>query len=49
MELKAEFFEIDNSKNTITAFGKKDSLGVEIGNPVFNDGEKELISRKIKR
>lgn len=47
MELKAEFFEIDNSKNTITAFGKKDSLGVEIGNPVFNDGEKELISRKI--
>lgn len=47
MELKAEFFEIDNEKNTITAFGKKDSLGKSTGNPVFNDGEKELVCSKM--
>lgn len=47
MELKAEFFEIDNQKNTITAFGTKDSLGKDFGNPVFNDGDKELVCRKM--
>ena len=47
MELKAEFFEIDNQKNTITAFGTKDSLGKDVGNPVFNDGDKELVCRKM--
>lgn len=46
-ELKAEFFEIDNTKNTITAFGRKDSLGNEIGNPVFSDGDKESSCRKM--
>lgn len=47
MELKAEFFEIDNQKNTITAFGKKDSLGIETGNPIFNDGNKEVVCGKM--
>lgn len=47
MELKAEFFEIDNNKNTITAFGKKDSLGIEIGNPIFKDGDNESSCRKM--
>lgn len=47
MNLKAEFIEIDNEKNIITAYGKKDSLGVETGNPVFKDGEQEISCRKM--
>lgn len=47
MSLKAEFIEIDNEKNTMTAYGKKDSLGKETGNPLFKDGEEEIESRKI--
>jgi LptD protein len=47
MNLKAEFIEIDNEKNTITAYGKIDSLGKPAGNPIFRDGDQEIISRKI--
>lgn len=47
MNLKAEFIEIDNEKNTISAYGKKDSLGKSIGNPLFKDGEKEIACRKM--
>lgn len=47
MNLKAEFIEIDNEKNTISAYGKKDSLGKSIGNPLFKDGEQEIACRKM--
>lgn len=47
MNLKAEFIEIDNEKSIITAFGKKDSLGNETGNPVFKEGEQEIACSKM--
>lgn len=47
MNLKAEFIEIDNEKNTITAYGKTDSLGNESGNPLFKDGDQEISCRKM--
>ncbi len=47
MNLKAEFIEIDNEKNTITAYGKKDSLGKDEGTPVFKDGAQEIVCRKM--
>lgn len=47
MNLKSEFIEIDNEKNTITAYGKKDSLGKDVGTPVFKDGEQEIVCRKM--
>lgn len=47
MSLKSEFIEIDNEKNTITAFGAKDSLGKESGNPVFKDDAQEITCRKM--
>lgn len=45
--LDAEFIEIDYSNNLVTAYGKKDSLGKKIGNPVFKDGEQEMNADKI--
>lgn len=47
MNLKSEFIEIDNEKNTITAYGRKDSLGKDVGTPVFKDGEQEIVCRKM--
>ncbi len=47
MNIKAEFIEVDNEKNTITAFGKKDSLGKAIGSPVFNIAGQESSADKI--
>ena len=47
MNLKSEFIEIDNSKNTITAYGYKDSLGADAGTPVFKDGAQEILCRKM--
>lgn len=47
MNIKAEFIEVDNEKNTITAFGKKDSLGKDEGTPVFKVGGQESSARKI--
>lgn len=47
MNLKAEFIEIDNEKNTVLAYGTKDSLGNEIGYPLFKDGEQEISCRKM--
>jgi len=47
MNLKAEFIEIDNSNNTITAFGKIDSLGKNTGTPLFKDGAQEIACRKM--
>lgn len=47
MNLEAEFIEIDYSKNIVTAYGKKDSLGKSVGNPVFKDGQQEMKADKI--
>ncbi len=47
MNLEAEFIEIDYSKNIVTAYGKKDSLGKPIGSPVFKDGQQEMKADKI--
>lgn len=47
MNLKSEFIEIDNDKNTITAYGKTDSLGNNVATPVFKDGEQEINCRKM--
>jgi len=47
MNLKSEFIEIDNEKNTITAYGKTDSLGNNQGTPVFKDGQQEIVCRKM--
>lgn len=47
MNLKAEFIEIDNEKNTVTAYGTKDSLSNDVGTPVFKDGQQEIACRKM--
>ena len=47
MNLKAEFIEIDNEKNTITAYGKTDSLGNNIGNPIMKAEGQESSAKKI--
>lgn len=47
MNLKAEFIEIDNEKNTITAFGRIDSSGAEIGFPIMKAEGQESTMRKV--
>jgi hypothetical protein len=47
MNLKAEFIEIDNEHNTMTAYGKKDTVGNEVGYPLFKEGAQEIAARKI--
>lgn len=47
MNLKSEYIEIDNEKNTITAYGKIDSLGKYEGNPIMKVGDQESTARKI--
>ncbi len=47
MNMEAETIEIDYSKNLVTAYGKKDSLGKLIGSPVFKDGEQTMEAEKI--
>lgn len=47
MNMQAEFIEIDYNKNLILAYGKKDSLGKNVGNPVFKDGEEPVEAEKI--
>ncbi|MCW3078028.1 MAG: uncharacterized protein JWO32_2637 [Bacteroidetes bacterium] len=47
MNLKAEYIEIDYDKNLVTAFGKKDSAGKNVGTPVFKDGDQEMNAEKI--
>ncbi len=47
MNLESEFIEIDYAKNIITAYGKKDSLGKNVGNPKFKDGSQEMEADKI--
>jgi hypothetical protein len=47
MRIDAEFIEIDYTKNLVVAYGKKDSLGKSVGNPVFKEGEEEMSADKI--
>lgn len=47
MNLKAEFIEIDNSKNLVTAYGKVDSTGKKIGTPLFKDDSQEFNAEKM--
>lgn len=46
-DIQAEFIEIDYAKNMILAYGKKDSTGKPIGNPVFKDGDETMEAEKI--
>ncbi len=45
--IQAEYIEIDYTKNMITAYGKKDSTGKPVGNPVFKDGGETMEADKI--
>jgi len=47
MRIDAAFIEIDYTKNLITAYGKKDSLGKNVETPVFKEGNEEMNSEKI--
>lgn len=47
MDLESEFIEIDYTKNLVTAYGKKDSLGKNVGSPTFKDGEQTMEAEKI--
>lgn len=47
MRIDAEFIQIDYTKNLVTAYGKKDSLGKSVGNPVFKEGDEEMNADKI--
>lgn len=47
MNIEAEFIELDYTRNLITAYGKKDSLGKNVGNPVFKDGDQTMEADKI--
>ncbi|MES2679323.1 MAG: putative LPS assembly protein LptD [Bacteroidota bacterium] len=47
MRIDAEFIEIDYTKNLIIAYGKKDSLGKNVGTPVFKEGAEEMNAEKI--
>lgn len=45
--IQAEYIEIDYNKNLIMAYGKKDSIGKLVGNPVFKDGGETMEADKI--
>ncbi len=47
MRIDAEFIEIDYNKNIIIAYGKKDSLGKNVGTPVFKEGSETMEADKI--
>ena len=47
MNIQSEIMEIDYTKNIVTAYGKKDSLGQLFGTPVFKDGAEPLEAEKI--
>ena len=47
MNIESEIMEIDYTKNVVTAYGKKDSLGHLFGTPVFKDGSEPLSAEKI--
>lgn len=45
--IEAEYIELDYNNNLIIAYGKKDSLGNPVGNPVFKDGDETMEADKI--
>ena len=47
MRIEAEFIEIDYPKNLIIAYGKKDSLGKDVGTPVFKQEGEETHATRI--
>ncbi|MFN7913381.1 MAG: putative LPS assembly protein LptD [Bacteroidota bacterium] len=47
MDITADRIEIDIKKNVIGAYGKKDSTGKLVDNPVFKDGEQTMEAEKI--
>ncbi len=47
MSLNSAIIEIDNEKNTVTAYGKTDSLGKNTGTPRFKDASQEIACRKM--
>ena len=47
MNIEAEVIEMDYKRNLVIAYGKKDSLGKNVGNPVFKDGEQTMEADKI--
>ncbi len=47
MRIDAEFIEIDYTKNLIIAYGKKDSLGNNVGSPIFKEGSETMEADKI--
>jgi hypothetical protein len=47
IDLKSEYIELDYKKNLVTAYGKKDSTGKNVGTPVFKDATQEMNAEKI--
>lgn len=47
MRIDAEFIEIDYTRNLVIAYGKKDSLGKNVGTPVFKEDGEEMSADKI--
>lgn len=47
MNIEAEVIELDYTKNLVTAYGKKDSLGKLFGTPVFKDAGQTMEADKI--
>ena len=46
--LQAEYIELDLENDMLTAFGKPDSTGKEVGRPKFNDGQQEFTSDTMR-
>jgi hypothetical protein len=47
IELEAEEIEIDYAKNTLSANGKRDSLGQRVGYPIFKNGQEVYETKDI--
>ena len=47
MDITSNKIEIDLKKNTIGAFGKKDTSGKWVDNPIFKDGDQTMEAEKI--
>ncbi len=45
--LNADYIEINNKENIVTAYGRPDSTGKIVGKPKFNDGENNGTCEKI--
>lgn len=47
IQLEAEEVEIDYARNTLTAHGKRDSLGQRVGYPIFKSGSETYETKDI--